>query len=65
MEAPALSSLISFNEWDTIYHEHLSYLDYDSMKYLVKMHNMEITDLEQLDEIHGGTYRYFITRVSK
>ncbi|MCK5604838.1 methyltransferase domain-containing protein [Candidatus Pacearchaeota archaeon] len=63
VEAPALSSLISFGEWDTIYHEHLSYLDYDSMKYLMGRYHMHIMDLEQLDDIHGGTYRYSIKRL--
>ena len=63
VEAPSFSSLISFGEWDTIYHEHLSYLDYDSMKYLMGMYDMRIIDLEQLD-VHGGTNRYSITRIS-
>ena len=63
VEAPSFSSLISFGEWDTIYHEHLSYLDYDSMKYLMAMYNMTVSDLEQLD-VHGGTNRYYVTRLS-
>lgn len=58
-EAPYLVNLINHLEYDTIYHEHLSYL---SVKPLISFFNrfdMEIFDIEQVD-IHGGSFRVYI-----
>jgi len=58
-EAPYLVNLIKHLEYDTIYHEHLSYL---SVKPLVKFFDkfeMEIFDIEQVD-IHGGSFRVYV-----
>lgn len=58
-EAPYFVNLLKANEYDTIYHEHLSYL---SVKPLIPFFNkfdMEVFDIEQVD-IHGGSFRVFV-----
>jgi hypothetical protein len=59
IEAPYLIDFVDKNEFDTIYHEHCSYLSVHSMSYLFNLYNMEIFDLERVD-IHGGSIIYFI-----
>lgn len=59
IEFPYLVDLIENLEYDTIYHEHLSYL---SIKPLIKYFNrfgMNIFDIEKF-KIHGGTIRVFV-----
>lgn len=64
IEAPYLGTLLDGLEYDTIYHEHLSYLSLKPMIKFFKKHEMDIFDLE-MQSIHGGTYRYFICRNGK
>jgi SAM-dependent methyltransferase len=59
IEAPYLVNLIDNLEYDTIYHEHLSYLSVKPIRKFCKKHKMELFDVE-MKEIHGGTVRYFI-----
>jgi len=60
-EAPYLLHLLENLEYDTIYHEHLSYLSVRPIAKLFKQFGMEIIDLEE-QSIHGGTLRYHIAR---
>ncbi len=63
-EAPYFINLVKNLEYDTIYHEHLSYL---SVKPLISFFNrfgMEIVDIQQRD-IHGGSFRVWVSRVGK
>ena len=59
LEAPYLVSLINQLEYDTIYHEHLSYLSVKPLVPFFKKFQMEIFDVEQAD-IHGGSFRVFV-----
>jgi len=59
IEAPYLYNLISGLEYDTIYHEHLTYLSLKPLKILLKKHKLEIFDI-QFKDIHGGSFRVFI-----
>lgn len=59
IEAPYLVDMIEKTEFDTIYHEHLSYLSLRSMTKLFKNHGMELFDVEYFT-IHGGSLIYFI-----
>lgn len=59
IEAPYLVDFIEKAEFDTIYHEHLSYLSLRPMSKLFKKYGMEIFDVEHFD-IHGGSLIYFI-----
>lgn len=60
-EAPYLVNLIDNLEYDTIYHEHLSYLAVKPMIKLFRQYGMEIIDVKEVS-IHGGSLRYFVSR---
>lgn len=62
-EAPYLVNLIKHTEYDTIYHEHLSYLSVKPLIQFFKNFDMEIFDIEQVD-IHGGSFRVYIAKQS-
>jgi 2-polyprenyl-3-methyl-5-hydroxy-6-metoxy-1,4-benzoquinol methylase len=64
IEAPYLVNLIDNLEYDTIYHEHLSYISVKPMKQFCIKHKMELFNVE-MKKIHGGTMRYFIARQGK
>lgn len=59
IEAPYIIDFIERNEFDTIYHEHYSYLSVRSIEYLFNMYQMQLFDVERV-EIHGGSILYFI-----
>lgn len=59
IEAPYLVDFIDKNEFDTVYHEHYSYLSVRSMSYLFNLYDMELFDVERVP-IHGGSILYFI-----
>lgn len=58
-EAPYLGDLIEQRAYDTIYHEHLSYLSIEPVMRLLSVHGLELFDVER-QSIHGGTLRYFV-----
>lgn len=60
-EAPYLTHLLEKLEYDTIYHEHLSYLSVLPMQRLFTQFGMEIIDVQEVS-IHGGTLRYHAAR---
>ena len=59
IEAPSLKVLLEKNLFDTIYHEHFSYLSVVSLDFLSKKHGVNLFKIEYL-ETHGGSYRYWI-----
>jgi SAM-dependent methyltransferase len=63
-EAPYFGNLIQNLEYDTIYHEHLSYLSLKPLIQFFYQFNMEIFDLEFRD-IHGGSFRVYVSKKSK
>ena len=64
IEAPYLLTLLDNLEYDTIYHEHLSYLSVKPLRKFCQKHGMDLFDVE-MKKIHGGTLRYFIGRKDK
>jgi SAM-dependent methyltransferase len=60
-EAPYFVNLVKNLEYDTIYHEHLSYLSLTPLVPFFKRFKMEIFDVEERD-IHGGSFRVYIAR---
>lgn len=58
-EAPYFINLLKHNEYDTIYHEHLSYLSVKPLLPFFEKFGMEVFDIRQVD-IHGGSFRVFI-----
>jgi 2-polyprenyl-3-methyl-5-hydroxy-6-metoxy-1,4-benzoquinol methylase len=62
IEAPYFLELLHSLEYDTIYHEHLSYLSLKPLIRFFKQFGMEIFDA-QLRDIHGGSIRLFVRRM--
>lgn len=58
MEFPHLLKLVNFNQFDTIYHEHFSYLSLLTVQKIFATHGMKIYDVEQLPT-HGGSLRIY------
>jgi hypothetical protein len=61
LEFPYLVNLLENTEFDTIYHEHLSYLSLTPLVKFFSMHGMEIFNVKRTT-IHGGSVRLFIQR---
>ena len=64
IEAPHLLSLIKKTEFDTMYHEHLSYLLVKPLERLMRKHGMRIAKVKKF-EIHGGTIRLYVEKQEK
>jgi hypothetical protein len=58
MEFPHLLNLIKFHQFDTIYHEHFSYLSLLSVHSIFNANGLEIYHVEQLPT-HGGSLRIY------
>ncbi len=59
IEAPYLIDFVEKTEFDTVYHEHYSYLSVRAMTRLFASYDMEVFDAERV-AIHGGSLIYFI-----
>jgi len=57
-EFPHLLQLIDKNQFDTIYHEHFSYLSLIAVKQIFEIHGLELFDVEEVTT-HGGSLRIF------
>lgn len=58
MEFPHLVRLMEENQFDTIYHEHFSYLSFVTVDRIFYEHGLSIFDVEQLTT-HGGSLRIY------
>ena len=58
MEFPHLLRLIEGNQFDTIYHEHFSYLSLLAVEKIFTAHGLTIFDADEL-KIHGGSVRIY------
>ncbi len=58
MEFPHLMRLVESNQFDTIYHEHFSYLSLYSVQKVFEAHGLALFDVEELPT-HGGSLRIF------
>ena len=54
VEVPYLGDFLAKLEFDTIYHEHLSYVSLGAMEHLCRQHDMALTDVEPI-ALHGGS----------
>lgn len=63
MEFPHLLRLIQYNQFDTIYHEHFSYLSLNTIKKIFLAHGLKIYDVEELPT-HGGSLRIYASHVN-
>ena len=58
VEFPHLLNLIEYVQFDTIYHEHFSYLSLVAVENIFKAHGLRVFDVQQLPT-HGGSLRVF------
>jgi hypothetical protein len=58
MEFPHLMQLVDNNQFDTIYHEHFSYLSFYTVKQIFESQGLEMFDVEEL-LTHGGSLRIY------
>lgn len=59
IEVPYLKDLLDHVEFDTIYHEHLSYFSVTALARLFERNGLVLADVERVS-IHGGTLRLFV-----
>jgi hypothetical protein len=58
MEFPHLLQLIKNSQFDTIYHEHFSYLSLYTVKQIFESQDLELFDVDELPT-HGGSLRIY------
>jgi len=58
LEFPHLLQLLIHTQFDTIYHEHFSYLSLYTAREVLKKHGLRIFDVDEL-ETHGGSLRIY------
>lgn len=60
MEFPHLMQLVDNNQFDTIYHEHFSYLSMHTVKQVFEAQGLKLFDVEEIPT-HGGSLRIYAT----
>ncbi|KAA5843115.1 class I SAM-dependent methyltransferase [Pseudomonas chlororaphis] len=60
-EFPQLLTLMAGAQFDTLYHEHYSYLSLTAVQALCERNGLEVFDVSQLTT-HGGSLRVFVQR---
>lgn len=58
MEFPHLMQLIENTQFDTIYHEHFSYLSFLTVKQIFESQGLELFDVDEIPT-HGGSLRIY------
>ncbi len=58
LEFPHLMELLAHNQFDTVYHEHFSYLSLQTVSRIFEKAGLRIFDVEQLPT-HGGSLRVY------
>ena len=58
MEFPHLMQLVENNQFDTIYHEHFSYLSFHTVKQIFESQGLEMFDVDEIPT-HGGSLRIY------
>jgi 2-polyprenyl-3-methyl-5-hydroxy-6-metoxy-1,4-benzoquinol methylase len=61
-EFPQLLSLMAGQQFDTLYHEHYSYLSLTAVQTLCERNGLQVFDVSQLST-HGGSLRVFVQRL--
>ena len=64
IEAPQALTCVEHNEFDTVYHEHLSVFSVASIAALGRVVGMAIVDIDELP-IHGGSMRFYLRRAAQ
>ncbi len=58
MEFPHLMNLVAQNQFDTIYHEHFSYLSFHTVRHIFESQGLTLFDVDELPT-HGGSLRIY------
>lgn len=61
IEVPQALTCVEFNEFDTVYHEHLSVFSVASVEAIGHPHGLQVVDIDDLP-IHGGSMRLYLRR---
>jgi hypothetical protein len=64
IEFPTVHNLIKNNQFDTIYHEHYSYLSISALLPILNRFFLSIVNLEKITT-HGGSFRLYLKKNSK
>ena len=62
IENPSVEDLVERCEFDTVYHEHFSYLSSTSVAALMARHGLTLFRVEAFPDLHGGTRRWWVSR---
>ena len=62
IENPSLANILVGMQFDTIYHEHYSYLTASAVAKIGEMNGLSLSKVEELS-IHGGSNRYWLSRL--
>jgi SAM-dependent methyltransferase len=62
LEFPHLLQLIDKVQFDTIYHEHFSYLSLFSVEKILKKYGLKVFDVEEI-ATHGGSIRIYVSHI--
>jgi len=63
-EFPHLLALIKGNQFDTVYHEHFSYLSFTAVNNILTKNGLRIFDVQELST-HGGSLRVYAQLIDK
>ena len=61
-EFPHLLNLVNKKQFDTIYHEHYSYLSLMALDIIFKSHGMLVYDVDEIST-HGGSLRLYVQKL--
>lgn len=64
IENPSLANIVVGMQFDTIYHEHYSYLSANALDKIGKLSGLQLFKVEELS-IHGGSNRYWMRRIDE
>jgi len=62
IENPSVVDLVTRGAFDTIYHEHFSYLSTLAVNAAVHRHGLELVDVTAFPQLHAGTLRWTVAR---
>jgi len=63
-EFPHILNLVKFNQFDTIYHEHYSYLSFSAIRNIFRSNNLTVFKIEELPT-HGGSLRVYAQKTDR
>lgn len=62
IENPSIMNILEGGQFDTIYHEHFSYLSANTMQAIARVNYLSLYEVEEIS-IHGGSNRYWLSRI--